>query len=124
MTVVAGPARRLRRAAYIGTLLGDIPESTVRQYRRQGILPGVEIGGHVRFCVAQVNEAISDLRSSGTSGVDLEREPLRDVQFIAALLGIKDSTVEYYARRGRIPRVKLGRHVLFIEADVLEAVGM
>jgi excisionase family DNA binding protein len=37
---------------------------------------------------------------------------------IAALLRMKRSTVEDYARRGLLPSIKLGRHRRFVRSDV------
>jgi excisionase family DNA binding protein len=40
---------------------------------------------------------------------------------IAELLRMNRSTVEDYARRGRLPSIKLGRHRRFIRSDVQAA---
>ena len=64
----------------------------------------------------------------GTSAVspaqrfDLERAPLRDATHIAALLGIPRKSVLQYARDGRLPCVRIGRHVRFVIADVQAAI--
>jgi excisionase family DNA binding protein len=53
----------LRTAADIGALLGGIPPKTVLQYARDGRLPCVRIGKHVRFVRADVDAAVAELRS-------------------------------------------------------------
>lgn len=37
----------------------------------------------------------------------------------AALLTLKESTLRDYSRRGIVPSVKLGRHLRFVEADLV-----
>ena len=51
----------------------------------------------------------------------LERARLRDADYIARLLGIPRKTVLQYARDGRLPCVRLGKHVRFVVADVERA---
>jgi excisionase family DNA binding protein len=51
----------------------------------------------------------------------LERAQLRDANYIARLLGIPRKTVLQYARDGRLPCVRLGKHVRFVVADVERA---
>jgi excisionase family DNA binding protein len=41
---------------------------------------------------------------------------------LAALLLVRKSTVEDYARRGVIPSLKLGRHRRFVRSDVVQAI--
>ena len=53
----------LLTAADIGALLGGIPPKTVLQYARDGRLPCVRIGKHVRFVRADVDAAVAELRS-------------------------------------------------------------
>lgn len=62
--------------------------------------------------------------TDGVPGVrlGLERERLRDAAFVADVLGIPMKTVLQYAREGRLPCVRLGRHVRFVMADVERAV--
>lgn len=55
---------RLRDATYIGELL-DIPRKTVLQYARDGRLPYVRLGKHVRFVVDDVERAIDRSRQPG-----------------------------------------------------------
>jgi len=38
----------------------------------------------------------------------------------AAFLTLKESTLRDYARRGLVPSVKLGRHMRFVEADLVD----
>jgi excisionase family DNA binding protein len=40
---------------------------------------------------------------------------------LAALLSMRKSTVEDYARRGILPALKLGRHRRFVRSDVVHA---
>jgi excisionase family DNA binding protein len=37
----------------------------------------------------------------------------------AAFLTLKESTLRDYSRRGLVPSVKIGRHVRFVEADLI-----
>lgn len=53
----------LLTAGEIGALLGGIPPKTVLQYARDGRLPCVRIGKHVRFVRSDVDQAIAALRS-------------------------------------------------------------
>lgn len=53
--------------------------------------------------------------------IRLERSQLRDADYIAGLLGIPRKTVLQYARDGRLPCVRLGKHVRFVVADVERA---
>jgi excisionase family DNA binding protein len=52
---------------------------------------------------------------------DLTREPLADAKYIGSLLGIPTKSVLQYARDGRLPCIRIGRHVRFIVADVQRA---
>lgn len=52
----------------------------------------------------------------------LERARLQDAGYIAALLGIPRKTVLQYARDGRLPCIRLGKHVRFVVADVERAI--
>ena len=53
----------------------------------------------------------------------LQREPLRDAAYVAELLGVPHKSVLQYAREGRLPHVRVGRHVRFIVRDVEQAVA-
>jgi excisionase family DNA binding protein len=53
----------LLTADQIGALLGGIPTKTVLQYARDGRLPCVRIGKHVRFVRSDVDQALVRLRS-------------------------------------------------------------
>jgi excisionase family DNA binding protein len=48
----------------VSALLGGIPTKTVLQYARDGRLPCLRIGKHVRFLRSDVGEAIDALRST------------------------------------------------------------
>ena len=54
--------------------------------------------------------------------IRLERSRLRDADYIAELLGIPRKTVLHYARDGRLPCVRLGKHVRFVIDDVERAI--
>ena len=41
---------------------------------------------------------------------------------VAAILLMRRSTVEDYARRGLLPSIKLGRHRRFVRADVIATI--
>lgn len=43
-------------------------------------------------------------------------------QQLAALLCMRKSTIEDYARRGLLPSLKLGRHRRFLRSDVLHVI--
>lgn len=64
---------------------------------------------------------VSD-RSDGLP-LGLEREPLRDAGYVAALLGLPVKTVHQYARDGRLPSVRIGKHRRFLLADLERAVA-
>lgn len=48
-------------------------------------------------------------------------EPLLDAANAARLLGIPQSSVYEYAKRGVLPHVKIGKHVKFIRSDLEQA---
>jgi excisionase family DNA binding protein len=52
----------------------------------------------------------------------LTRADLMTAAEVAALLGVPISTVREWGRKGTLPRVKLGRHVRFVRAQVEEAI--
>jgi excisionase family DNA binding protein len=54
-------------AAECGTLLGGISAKTILQYARDGRLPCVHVGKHVRFVRSQLEAALLD--------VDVDRRP-------------------------------------------------
>ncbi len=62
----AEPSSLLREplltAAQVGKLLGGIPSKTVLQYARDGRLPCLHIGKHVRFLRQDVEQAINRQR--------------------------------------------------------------
>jgi excisionase family DNA binding protein len=53
---------------------------------------------------------------------ELEPWPLRDADYVARLLGIPRKSVLQYAREGKLPCVRIGRHVRFVIADVQAAI--
>lgn len=53
----------LLTASEVGALLGGIPAWTILQYARDGRLPGLRVGKHVRFLRSDVANAIDGLRS-------------------------------------------------------------
>jgi excisionase family DNA binding protein len=54
----------LLTASQVSALLGGIPPKTVLQYARDGRLPCLRIGKHVRFLRSDVGEAIDAFRST------------------------------------------------------------
>jgi excisionase family DNA binding protein len=52
------------------------------------------------------------------SPVGLEREPLRSADYIAEIVDIPQKTVLQYARDGRLPCVRIGKHVRFRVSEV------
>jgi excisionase family DNA binding protein len=52
-------AEPLLTAAEVGTLLGNVPAKTILQYARDGRLPCVRIGKHVRFVRGDVDRALA-----------------------------------------------------------------
>ncbi|MCW3007392.1 MAG: helix-turn-helix protein [Solirubrobacterales bacterium] len=55
----------LLTAEDVGQMLGGIPAKTVRNYAREGRLPSVKIGRHVRFVRWRVEEAITAAADRG-----------------------------------------------------------
>jgi excisionase family DNA binding protein len=49
-------------------------------------------------------------------------DELLTAEQLSALLRVRKSTVEDYARRGLLPSLKLGRHRRFIRSDVIAAI--
>ena len=52
-------------------------------------------------------------------------DPLDEImtaEQVAAVLLVRKSTVEDYARRGLLPSLKLGRHRRFVRSDVIAAI--
>ncbi len=60
----------LLTAGQVGALLGGIPTNTVLQYARDGRLPCVRLGKHVRFLRSDVATALEDLREGCPPGVN------------------------------------------------------
>lgn len=61
--------------------------------------------------------------SRPVSPVTLDTAPLRDASYVAGRLGIPQKTVLQYARDGRLPSVRIGKHVRFVSADLDEAIA-
>ena len=53
----------LLTASEVGALLGGIPARTILQYARDGRLPCLRVGKHVRFPRSDIADAIDGLRS-------------------------------------------------------------
>jgi excisionase family DNA binding protein len=49
----------LLTAAQVGALLGAVPPKTVLQYARDGRLPCIRIGKHVRFIRSDIDRALA-----------------------------------------------------------------
>jgi excisionase family DNA binding protein len=54
----------LLTAAQVSKLLGDIPPKTVLQYAREGRLPCLRIGRHVRFMRSELDRTLNAQRGS------------------------------------------------------------
>jgi excisionase family DNA binding protein len=54
----------LLTARELSVLLGDIPSKTILQYAREGRLPCVRVGRHVRFVKSDVERALDAQRQS------------------------------------------------------------
>jgi excisionase family DNA binding protein len=52
----------LLTAREVSKLLGDIPPKTVLQYAREGRLPCLKIGRHVRFVRSELDHALRQQR--------------------------------------------------------------
>ena len=57
--------------------------------------------------------------ASTTGGGSRSRPRLLTPAQAAVFLTLKESTLRDYARRGVVPSVKLGRHVRFVEGDLV-----
>ena len=62
--------------------------------------------------------------SQTTDGLDAGGAPGPDHHLLtsaeaAAFLTLKESTLRDYSRRGLVPSVKIGRHLRFVEADLI-----
>jgi excisionase family DNA binding protein len=53
----------LLTARQVGAMLGGIPSNTVLQYARDGRLPSLRIGKHVRFLRSDVAAELDRMRS-------------------------------------------------------------
>ena len=61
--------------------------------------------------------------SAAGNAPERDIDQLMTAEQIAALLLMRKSTVEDYARRGLLPSLKLGRHRRFVRADVMQAIN-
>jgi excisionase family DNA binding protein len=52
----------LLTAAQVSKLLGDIPPKTILQYAREGRLPCLRIGRHVRFMRSELDRTLNAQR--------------------------------------------------------------
>jgi excisionase family DNA binding protein len=59
--------------------------------------------------------------AADAAGID-RLDELMTAEQLAALLVVRKSTVEDYARRGLLPSLKLGRHRRFVRSDVIHAI--
>ena len=57
----------LLTARQVGALLGDIPPKTILQYAREGRLPCLRIGRHVRFVRSEIDHALMAQRTGRRS---------------------------------------------------------
>jgi hypothetical protein len=48
----------------------------------------------------------------------LDREPLRDANYVGEILAIPPKTVLQYARDGRLPCVRIGKHARFLVSEI------
>ena len=55
--------------------------------------------------------------------IRLADSPLRDASYVAARLGISQKSVLQYAREGRLPCIRIGKHVRFVLSDIEAALG-
>lgn len=73
----------LLTAAQVGKLLGGIPSKTVLQYARDGRLPCLHIGKHVRFLRQDIERAIDRQRQAiglAPAAASPRRPPSRQAQ--------------------------------------------
>ena len=63
-----------------------------------------------------------DLGTANAGGAGSPLEELLTSQQVAALLQLRPSTVEDYARRGVLPSLKLGRHRRFLRSQVEQTI--
>jgi excisionase family DNA binding protein len=56
------------------------------------------------------------------SSVTVLSSPLLDADDVAELLGIPAKTVSQFAREGRLPCRRIGRHVRYVRAEVEQAI--
>jgi excisionase family DNA binding protein len=64
---------------------------------------------------------LADQSSASTGAVNLSGRPPRllTVAQAAAFLTLKESTLRDYARRHVVPSIRIGRHMRFVEDDLI-----
>lgn len=55
---------------------------------------------------------------AGSDGSGALSEPLLRPDDVASLLGVRRSSIYEYVRAGRLPHVKVGRHLRFLRTDL------
>ena len=69
MTIDSGPLDEpLLTARQVSVLLGDIPPKTILQYAREGRLPCLRIGRHVRFIRSDIDRTLMAQRAGRRAG--------------------------------------------------------
>jgi excisionase family DNA binding protein len=69
MSVESTPLEEpLLTARQVSVLLGGIPPKTVLQYAREGRLPCLRIGRHVRFVRSEIDRTLMTQRADRRSG--------------------------------------------------------
>lgn len=66
----------------------------------------------------EVRVRTDDADGHATDAVSALSEPLLDAQAAAQLLAVRRSWVYEAVRDGRLPHVKVGRHVRFLRSDL------
>ena len=69
-------------------------------------------------CRAMADKALTLPRGAGTTGQRPLGEPLLDATRAAELLSVRPSWIYESVRSGRLPHLKLGRHIRFLRSDL------
>lgn len=72
--------------------------------------------------LARSGSATRSLRGPEFRTASSRRADLLTAAEVAELLGVPVSTVREWGRNGTLPRIKLGRHVRFLRAQVEETI--
>jgi excisionase family DNA binding protein len=80
------------------------------------------IAGQLSLVDAERRAPSSSAPAPGSEPRGLTRSDLMTAVQVSDLLGVPVSTVREWGRNGALPRVKLGRHVRFIRAQVEGAI--